>query len=93
MGTPEGEVCELEGLVLKWSQGLFPVDVVAFRVGECIIRYKDPALLDSIPKQVVAVIEEMIYVYKRDGAVISYSSLGAVDRSDFVAQLIGVLDR
>lgn len=91
MKTPEDEILEINELFLKSEQGLFPLDVVVFRVGECIIKYNDLELLDMVPRQIASLVEGMVAAYAADGEVLSYTSAGVIDQTLFVHKLAGVL--
>lgn len=93
MNTPESEFLEIQDLIASAERGLFPVDTVAFCVAECIIKYGDSGLLGRVPLHISSLINGMIEAYRKDGFLFSYSSVGKVDKTEFVRKLVAVLER
>ena len=93
MKTPQSERDEIHEWARKAAKGKLPIDAVAFWVARCIVKYSDPDLLEDVPEDVAAWVRAMVAMYKDEGKVILYFSTGEADHTEFVRQLIEVLEQ
>jgi hypothetical protein len=93
MKIPQNERDKIHEGMMSAGAGSLPIDAVAFHVAACIVKYNDPDLLDEMPENVSAWIRALIAMYKNEGNAILYFSTGEVDHTEFVRQLIDVLER
>lgn len=86
---------ELQDILIDYEAceiGEFSIHTLAFTVATKIIDAQDASVLELLPEKLRLGVLNIAEAYKRDGAVVSQSSIGSSTHTELGARLASLLD-